>query len=137
MSKENTFPYSEQEIKNMKQEEQQGYGLPGPQHMEHVSWAGGGFFILLGAIFLLTRNGLPFLGESQWLVWMLIPLYWVMVSGYHVYVRSGRKIAPAFIICSLFPFVFIAVGFIIGWNIAWPFVLIAIGLATLLGRSFH
>lgn len=134
-TQEQTIHFNEQEVQNLKKSEQQGPAGFGMHPMENISWAGGGFFILLGAIFLLTRNGLPFLGESQWLVWMLIPLYWIVVSGYQSYIRSGRKIAPAFVIWSLFPFLFIAVGFIIGWNVAWPFVLIAIGAATLLGRG--
>lgn len=135
-TQEQTIHFNEQEVQNLKKSQQSGNVGHGENPIESISWAGGGFFILLGAIFLLTRNELPFLGGSQWLVWMLIPLYWIVVGGYHAYLRNGRKIAPAFLIWTLFPFLFIALGFIIGWNVAWPFVLIAIGLATILGRSF-
>ena len=130
-----TTNYGEESVLTLKNEERMAGPGPAENPIEVVWWAGGGFFILLGAIFLLWRTGLTFLGEMSWLVWMLIPLYFVAVGTYHSYVKSGRKLSAPVIIWSILPFLFLAVGFVIGWNVAWPFVLIAIGAATLLGQN--
>ena len=134
-NKQGTIHFNEQEVQKLKETEQGGNAPFEEFSAGNVWWAGGGFLILLGAIFLLTRSGLSFLGELQWMVWMLVPLYWIMVGGYFSYLKAGRKISPTFIFWSVFPFLFVIVGFLIGWNVAWPFVLIAIGAATLFGRG--
>jgi hypothetical protein len=134
-NEQGTIHFNEQEVHNLKATEQNGNAAIGEIPMGGVSWAGGGFLILLGGIFLLTRSGLSFLGEFQWMVWMLVPLYWIMVGNYYSYVKAGRKISATVVFWSVFPFLFIITGFLIGWNVAWPFILIAIGAATLLGRG--
>ena len=101
-NKQGTIHFNEQEIQNLKATEKNGNAAIGEISMGGVSWAGGGFLILLGGIFLLTRSGLSFLGEFQWMVWMLVPLYWILVGSYHSYVKAGRKISATLLIISLF-----------------------------------
>lgn len=135
MDKEKATPiYNEEEIENLKEKET----MATEKQTDVVWWGAGGFLILLGAIFLLWRNGLPFLGGYPWLIFLAIPIYWVLVGAYRAYLNAGRQFTPAVIrtlAWGIFPFLFIIVGFVIGWNVAWPIILIAIGISILAGRG--
>ena len=98
---------------------------------------GGFFLILLGGIFMLIQTGnASFLGGSTWLLFLLIPVYWVCVSAYQQYVANGRSLNAAVLIrlaFGLLPFIFVfAVSYLpISWGSVWPIFLIIAGLAAI------
>jgi hypothetical protein len=106
-----------------------------PERNNQSNSAQGGFQILLGIVFLLAMSGVSIFGRSIWLVMGLLPVYWIVVSAYRLYREDGylSNRVLAMMICSLFPFVFIAAA-IVGINMGriWPIALIAVGATTIL-----
>lgn len=139
MDKEQATPqFEEDDVLTLKEAEKSADNGNTDSHTDVVWWGAGGFLILLGIIFLLNRNGLPFLGDTPWLVWLLVPIYWILVAAYRNYLNAGRELTPGVIrtlVWGIFPFLFIVAGFLIGWNLAWPIMLIAIGISLLVGRG--
>lgn len=106
-----------------------------PESNTQSNSAEGGFQILLGIVFLLAVSGVSIFGRSMWLVMGLLPVYWIVVSAHKLYREDGHlsNRVLAMLVCSLFPFVFIAAT-IVGINMGqlWPLALIAMGIATIL-----
>ncbi len=106
-----------------------------PESNKQSNSAQGGFQMLLGIVFLLAISGASIFGRSIWLVMGLLPVYWIVVRAYHLYREDGyvSNRVLATLMCSLFPFVFIAAT-IVGINMErlWPIALIAIGATTIL-----
>lgn len=101
---------------------------------------GGYFLLLLGGIFLLIQfGGASFLGGKTWLLFLLIPVYWVGVSSYRQYVNNGRQLdAKVFMpfLFGLLPFVLVfAVTILpISWGSIWPIFLILAGIAAIVNN---
>jgi hypothetical protein len=106
-----------------------------PEKNKQSHYVQGGFQILLGIVFLLAMSGVSIFGRSIWLLMGLLPVYWMVVSAYRYYREDGNlsNRVLATLICSLFPFVFIAAAIAgIDMGRIWPIALIAIGATTIL-----
>ncbi len=117
--------FEAEEVEQLKDEEREPQGL---------KWTSGSFLILLGVIFLLWQFGLRIF-PNWWLIFLLIPVYWVIVSVWQSYVEADRQMTSGLwrkLLWGLFPFVIVVLGFAIGWNLIWPFILIFIGIGAIL-----
>ena len=75
----------------------------------------GGFFILMGIIFLLGALGITVLGHSAWVLAALIPVYWIVVVAWRRFREDGRVARRV--------------------GAVWPLGIIAVGLGMLLFGS--
>ena len=121
------------EIKDLKLEEQgASNSRPG------LSLATGGFFILLGLIYLVQQiAGLDW--GRMWVLFLLIPVYWVLYDAWCKYKAAGQTVTPAVVqrlLWGLFPFVMVGANalFNISWGVMWPFMLILIGVSALVNQ---
>ena len=93
------------------------------------------FPILLGGIFLLGQSGITILGQSPWLLFALIPVFWILSAAWRQYVENGRQLnrkTVALLTWGLFPFIFVAAG-IFGFNASyiWPLALVFTGIGII------
>ena len=97
------------------------------------------FFILLGGIFYMNQLEIRPFDQSPWVLFLLIPVYWALVSAWKQFEMNGRELSGKVLISlfwSLFPFLFIG-GFIFGWSasLIWPVMFIVMGLGMIFVRN--
>lgn len=109
-----------------------------PQFLKSSS---GLYMILLGAIFLALNyfSGRDGFGGKAWLLFLLLPVYWVAMSSYKQYVENGRQLTAKVItplMWGLFPFVFVTLMTLgVPVQFLWPLVLVVIGVTMLAKRD--
>lgn len=95
----------------------------------------GVFMILAGVIFLLGTSGITIAGLSPWMLFALLPLYWIGVTAYRRYKEDGRLTRRVFSVAvfGVIPFVYIA-ALALGYSVSglWPLGVIAVGVSILL-----
>ncbi len=92
--------------------------------------------IALGGVFLLQNAGVPILRDNWWALFILIPAFATFSMAWTVYQQEGH-ITPAvngLIAGGMVPLV-VALVFLFGLDFGqwWPLLLIAAGIAALLG----
>lgn len=96
-------------------------------------WIGGAILILLGVVFMLENMGIPFL-ENWWALFILIPAYRAFVVAWENYQNNGRLTrggAGALVGGALLTILALAFLFNLDFDLFWPLLLIAGGLALL------
>lgn len=98
---------------------------------------GGGFLIFLGIIFYMNQLDIRPFGQSSWVLFMFIPVYWVAVAAWKQYEQNGRRFSGRILFTlfwGIFPFLFVF-GFIFGLSssLIWPAMFIVIGLSMIFG----
>lgn len=100
---------------------------------------GGMFMILMGGIALLAFSGIEFFGRSPWMLFALLPVFWILVAAYNKYVENGRQInkqVAAILAFGLVPFAYILFPILgLPVNVLWPMTMIFIGLGLILFRD--
>ena len=118
-----------QEFKNQEKETE-------PRRSNKV---GGIFMILMGGVALMAVSGVEVLGRSPWILFALLPVFWIVSAAYNKYVENGRKINKevAFILgFGLIPFAYILFPMLgLSVNVLWPMTMIFIGLGIILFRD--
>ena len=104
---------------------------------ENDGWAkfGGLFLILLGGIFLLGQSGVKIMGQSPWMLFALMPVFWIVAAAWRQYVENGRQLnrkIVALLTWGLFPFIYVAAA-LFGFNAAliWPLALVFTGIGII------
>ena len=97
------------------------------------------FMILLGGLFFLAQSDVKIFGQSPWILFALIPVFWILANAWRQYVENGRALNGriiALLTWGLFPFIFIAAG-ILGFSASyiWPLVLIFIGIGIIFNQN--
>lgn len=120
-----------QEIKNQEQE------MESKTNRSYM--VGGIFMILMGGVALLAVSGVEVLGRSPWMLFALLPVFWIVATAYNKYVENGRKInrqVAAILVFGLIPFAYILFPMLgLSVNILWPMTMIFIGLGIILFRD--
>jgi len=107
---------------------------------ENAGWHkfSGLFFIVLGGLFFLGQSDIKLFGQSPWVLFALLPVFWILAATWRNYVENGRQvnrkvIAP--LTWGLFPFIFVAAG-ILGFNASsiWPLALVFIGIGIIFSQ---
>lgn len=96
-------------------------------------WIGGAILVLLGVVFLLEELGIPFL-ENWWALFILIPACRAFVVARRSYQDNGRLTrggAGALVGGALLTILALAFLFNLDFDLFWPLLLIAGGLALL------
>jgi hypothetical protein len=125
-------------INELKETEKQSDGHSDNWRGPVTPWAAGVFMILLGGVFLVNMNDLFDMGSSRWMIWLLIPAYWVAISAWCAF-RSdspdARSKSLTILLFGLMPFAFAALP-ALGLNAKFiaPLVLIVIGLSMIFRR---
>ena len=118
-----------QEIKNQEKENK-----PKRSHM-----LGGIFLILMGGVALLAFSGVEVFGRSPWILFVLLPVFWIVAAAYNKYVENGRKInrqVASILVFGLIPFAYILFPMLgLPVNVLWPMTMIFIGLGIILLRD--
>jgi hypothetical protein len=100
---------------------------------------GGIFMILMGGIALLAFSGLEVFGRSPWILFALLPVFWIVFAAYNKYVENGRKInrqVASILVFGLIPFAYILFPMLgLSVNVLWPMTMIFIGLGIILFRD--
>lgn len=123
----------------MKQEFKETFDTPEFFKSDNNALFGGLFFILLGGIFYLSQLDIRPFGQSPWTLFLLVPVYWGLVSAWHQYEANGRQLNGRVLIHAfwcLFPFLFI-IGIISGVSasLIWPLMFIVMGVGMIFGRG--
>jgi hypothetical protein len=103
---------------------------------QHGGWILGAILIALGGVFLLQNAGVPILRDNWWALFILIPAFGAFSMAWTMYEQEGQ-ITPAvtgLAVGGAVPLV-VALVFLLGLNFGqwWPLLLIAAGIAALLG----
>ena len=104
---------------------------------ENVGWNkfSGLFLILLGGMFFLAQTDVKIFGQSPWILFALIPVFWILATAWRQYVENGRQFnrqIAALLTWGLFPFMFVAAA-IFGFNASyiWPLALVFTGIGII------
>ena len=118
-----------QELKNQEKESE----------VKRSNIVGGIFMIFMGGMALLAFSGVEVFGRSPWILFALLPIFWIVTAAYNKYVENGRKINKevAFILSfGLIPFAYILFPMLeLSVNVLWPMTMIFIGLGIILFRN--
>jgi hypothetical protein len=98
----------------------------------------GGFIIVMGVIMLLGATGISIAGTSPWLLFALLPVYWIVATAHRHFKEDGRvsRRVVSLLAFGLLPFAYVG-GAILGLNVAaiWPIGLIVVGASFILFGS--
>ncbi|MBE2223038.1 MAG: hypothetical protein IAF02_15950 [Anaerolineae bacterium] len=100
---------------------------------------GGIFMIFMGGMALLALSGVEVFGRSPWILFALLPLFWIVAAAYNKYVENGRKIDKQMVFTlsfGLIPVAYILFPMLeLSVNVLWPMTMIFIGLGIILFRD--
>ncbi len=93
------------------------------------------FLILLGGLFFLGQSGIKLFGQSPWILFAVLPVFWILAAAWRNYVENGRQVNHkiiALLTWGLFPFIFIVAG-IFGFSASyiWPLALVFTGIGII------
>ncbi len=99
------------------------------------SWIAGLILVGLGILFLLRNFGVP-IPENWWAVFLILPGLGALWTAWRMYQRDGamtRSVMSTAIVGAVL--VVFGLSFLAGfdWGILWPVILIALGVAVVLG----
>jgi hypothetical protein len=102
-----------------------------------MRWIGGVVLILVGVVFLLQNFGMFQPTGNWWAVFMLIPVVILAGNAMREYRSAGDRLTPAARGSAAGALVLIVIAlmflFNLDWGRYWPLILIAAGIAALLG----
>lgn len=128
------------DINELKAAEKNSEAKKNHAHGPVNSWAAGIFMILLGGVFLATTNDWFELTSSRWMLWLLIPAYWVLIAAWSAYSSDNpeaRAKSLMILLFGLMPFAFAAIPALgLGSQFIAPLVLIIIGLSMIFRHTF-
>jgi hypothetical protein len=97
------------------------------------------FMILMGGIAMLAFSGIEIFGRSPWILFALLPTFWIVTAAYNKYQENGRQInrqVLSILVFGLVPFAYILFPILgLPVNILWPMTMIFIGLGIILFRD--
>ena len=83
-----------QEFKNQEKESE----------AKRSNMVGGIFMVLMGGVALLAVSGVELFGRSPWILFALLPIFWIVTAAYNKYVENGRQINRQVVFILLDPF---------------------------------
>lgn len=100
---------------------------------------GGMVMVLIGGIALLAYSGIEILGRSPWMLFALLPVFWIVDTAYRKYVENGKQLnrqVVSILLFGLIPFAYILFPMLgLPVNILWPMTMIFMGLGIILFRD--
>ena len=101
--------------------------------------AGGLFMVVMGIVFLAHNTVFDALGAHAWLLFLAIPIYWILFAAYRAYLEAGRRFTTEVgnrLLWGLFPFAIIGWGALgLDYALIWPVTIIIIGAGMVLRRA--
>ncbi len=122
--------------KDLKQYEETAFNQP-----QFSKLGSGLFMVLLGGIFLTLNyfDGWDGFGGKTWLIFLLIPVFGVLMGVYQRYEANGRQLNAEVLtplLWGLFPFAFVTLLTLgVQMQLLWPLVLVIIGLTILVKQN--
>lgn len=102
---------------------------------KNSSIMGGVFLIFLGLIFYMSYSEIRPFGQSPWLLFILVPPFFVLMAAWNQYRANGNQLDKQVLATAtfgLFPFIIGGMfAFGVGANVVLPIMFILLGLGVI------